>query len=164
MEYVPVVSIAVVLFVFAELLKRTAMKNNDDAKAVLPYICAILGAVIASVCFIVDPSMITGASNILEALLAGAISGLVATGSHQIYKQAVKLITVAHSVSEDIKEEVTEMTEDEKKEYLTDVAADMITETLNKVTSDAVETSNESNANTNTSNESVEQSKDNQQS
>ena len=160
MEYVPVVSIAVVLFVFAELLKRTAMKNNADAKAVLPYICAILGAVIASVCFFIDPTMIPGATNILEALLAGAISGLVATGSHQIYKQAVKLITVAHSTSEDIKEEVTEMTEDEKKEYLTDVAADMITETLNKVTGDT----NESVESTNTSNEKTEEDKGSQQS
>lgn len=152
MEYVPVVSIAVVLFVFAELLKRTAMKNNDDAKAVLPYICAILGAVISSVCFIVDPSMIPGASNILEALLAGAISGLVATGSHQIYKQAVNLITVANSTSEDVKKEVAEMTEEEKKEYLTDVAANMITETLNKVTGDT----NDSVESSNTSNEKIE--------
>ena len=151
MEYVPVVSIAVVLFVFAELLKRTAMKNNNNAKAVLPYICAILGAVISSVCFIVDPTMISGASNILEALLAGAISGLVATGSHQIYKQAVKLITVANTTSEDVKKEVAEMTEEEKKEYLTDVAASMITETLNKVTgdtNDSVESSNTSNEKT----------------
>lgn len=151
MEYVPVVSIAVVLFVFAELLKRTVMKDNDNAKAVLPYICAILGAVISSVCFIVDPSMISGASNILEALLAGAISGLVATGSHQIYKQAVNLITVANSTSEDVKKEVAEMTEEEKKEYLTDVAASMITETLNKVTgdtNDSVESSNTSNEKT----------------
>ena len=151
MEYVPVVSIAVVLFVFAELLKRTVMKDNDNAKAVLPYICAILGAVISSVCFIVDPTMISGASNILEALLAGAISGLVATGSHQIYKQAVKLITVANSTSEDVKKEVAEMTEEEKKEYLTDVAASMITETLNKVTgdtNDSVESSNTSNEKT----------------
>lgn len=151
MEYVPVVSIAVVLFVFAELLKRTVMKDNDNAKAVLPYICAILGAVISSVCFIVDPTMISGASNILEALLAGAISGLVATGSHQIYKQAVNLITVANSTSEDVKKEVAEMTEEEKKEYLTDVAASMITETLNKVTgdtNDSVESSNTSNEKT----------------
>ena len=127
------------------------MKNNNNAKAVLPYICAILGAVIASVCFIVDPTMISGASNILEALLAGAISGLVATGSHQIYKQAVKLITVANSTSEDVKKEVAEMTEEEKKEYLTDVAASMITETLNKVTgdtNDSVESSNTSNEKT----------------
>lgn len=151
MEYVPVVSIAVVLFVFAELLKRTVMKDNDNAKTVLPYICAILGAVISSVCFIVDPTMISGASNILEALLAGAISGLVATGSHQIYKQAVNLITVANSTSEDVKKEVAEMTEEEKKEYLTDVAASMITETLNKVTgdtNDSVESSNTSNEKT----------------
>lgn len=151
MEYVPVVSIAVVLFVFAELLKRTVMKDNDNAKAVLPYICAILGAAISSVCFIIDPSMIAGASNILEALLAGAISGLVATGSHQIYKQAVNLITVANSTSEDVKKEVAKMTEEEKKEYLTDVAASMITETLNKVTgdtNDSVESSNTSNEKT----------------
>lgn len=160
MEYVPVVSIAVVLFVFAELLKRTAMKNNNNAKAVLPYICAILGAVIASVCFVIDPTMIPGATNILEALLEGAISGLVATGSHQLYKQAVKMITVANSTSEDIKEDVKEMTEDEKKEYLTDVAAEMITETLNKVTGDT----DDSVESTNTSNEKSEGDPGNQQS
>ena len=115
---------------------------------------------IASVCFVIDPTMIPGATNILEALLEGAISDLVATGSHQLYKQAVKMITVANSTSEDIKEDVKEMTEDEKKEYLTDVAAETITETLNKVTGDT----GDSVESTNTSNEKSEGDPGNQQS
>ena len=132
MEYVPVVGIAVVLFVLAELLKRTVLKNNADMKAVLPFVCALIGAIAGVICFIIDPTMIPGAANALDAILAGAISGLVATGSHQIYKQFVNLVTIGKSTSEDIKEEVENMTTEEKKEYLTDVATEMITDVLNK--------------------------------
>ena len=140
MEYVPVAGIAVVLFVLAEILKRTVLKNNADMKAVLPYFCALVGAVAGVVLYIVDPTLIAGADNVLNAVVIGAISGLVATGAHQIYKQFVKLMTVARSTSKEIEEEVADMTSDEKKEYLTDVATDMITDVLNNVNKVSEET------------------------
>ena len=132
-EYVPVLGIAIVLFALSEILKRTVLKNNDELKSVIPYFCAIVGAVAAAGLYAVDPSIISGANNILDAIVSGAISGLLATGAHQLYKQFYKLIAVGKSTKEDIDKEVSEMTADEKKEYLTGIATDMVTDVLNKV-------------------------------
>lgn len=132
-EYTPVIGIAIVLFALSEILKRTVLKNNDDLKAVIPYFCAIVGAAAAAILYTVDTSYISGASNILDAVVSGAISGLLATGAHQLYKQFYKLIAVGKSTKEDIDKEVSEMTTDEKKEYLTGVATDMVTDVLNNV-------------------------------
>lgn len=132
-EYMPVLGIAIVLFALAEILKRTALKNNDELKSVIPYFCAIVGAAAAAGLYAVDPSLINGANNILDAVISGAISGLLATGAHQLYKQFYKLIAIGRSTKQDIDNAVSNMTTDEKKEYLTGVATDMVTDVLNKV-------------------------------
>lgn len=142
-EYVPIFSIAIVLFALAELLKGTVLKNNDDLRAVIPYACAIIGAVAAAVMFAIDPSLINGASNIGDAIVAGAISGLVATGAHQFYKQFYNLIAVAKSIKTEIDSDVADMSTEEKKDYITDVASDMVTDFLNKVNGVEDETSDE---------------------
>ena len=168
MEYAPIAGIAIVLFVLAEIVKRTVLKNNDDMKAVLPYVCALLGAVAGVVCYVIDPTLIPGADNVLSAVVAGACSGLLATGAHQIYKQFTKLMLIGRSTTKEIEEEVADMTTEEKKEYLTGVATDMITDVLNGVNgvSDEADTgsnnvkdpstsesSEDSNENTETANE-----------
>lgn len=140
-DFTPVVGIAVVLFAVAEILKRTVFKNNDDMKAVIPYFCAVVGAGAAAILYTVDPSLIPGSSNILDAVVSGAISGLLATGAHQIYKQFYKLMAIGKSTKEDIDKEVANMTTEEKKEYLTNVAADAVTDFLNKTNGVEEETS-----------------------
>ena len=93
MEMVPILAVAIILFCVAQILKGTVLKNNEDLKAVLPYFCAILGAVLAVIIFLVNPSLI-GAKNILDAIVRGAVSGLLATGGHQLYHQFLKLMEI----------------------------------------------------------------------
>lgn len=142
-EYVPIFSIAIVLFALAEILKGTVLKNNSDLRAVIPYACAIIGAIAAAVMFAIDPSLINGASNIGDAVVSGAISGLVATGAHQIYKQFYNLVAVSKSIKTEIDSDVAGMSTEEKKDYITDVASDMVTDFLDKVNGVEEETSTE---------------------
>ena len=150
-DAVPVLGITVILYAVSEILKRTALKNNADLKAIIPYFCAIVGAVAAAVMFAIDPSLLPDASNVLDAVVMGAASGLIATGANQVYKQFYNLIAIGKSTAEDIDKEVANMTTEEKKDYLTDVAADAVMDVLNKVghteNGDNVE-ANSSNANT----------------
>lgn len=150
MEYVPNIGIAIVLFILSEAAKKTVLKNNADLKALLPYICALLGAVAAVICFVIDPSMLEGVNNVLDAVVAGAISGLSATGAHQLYKQSVKLATVSRSISAEVTEEVKDMTSEEKKDYITDIATDMLSSVLKK-TQNELNSSNSNSTNTDNS-------------
>lgn len=145
MDIKPILGIAIVLFALAEILKRTVFKNDDEKKAIIPYFCAILGAVAASVLFLVDPAII-GTETIMDAIVAGGVSGLIATGAHQIYKQFYKMILVANSVKEETENEVADMTADEKKEYLTNQATDIgmkILDSLNESEKDSQSDSKE---------------------
>lgn len=131
-EYTPIVGIAIVLYAMSEILKRTVFKSNADMKAVIPYICAVVGACAAAIIFVINPSIIS-ANNILDAVVMGALSGLLATGANQIYKQFLNLLTIAKSTSDDINNNVASMTTEEKKDYLTNVAVDVTKDLLNKL-------------------------------
>ena len=115
MEVVPILAISIILYCLCEILKGTVLKNNEDFKAVLPYTCAILGAIFAVIVFCFNPDLI-GAKNILDAIVEGAISGLVATGSHQLYKQFSSLMALrAKAVTnEETPDEKEEETQDEE--------------------------------------------------
>lgn len=78
-----VAAITVICFLAAQGIKATTL----DSKW-LPVICGVLGGVLGIVGMKVMPDF--PASDVLTALAVGIVSGLAATGAHQIYKQQVE--------------------------------------------------------------------------
>ena len=75
-----VAAITIICFLAAEIVKATLLDNKW-----LPVFCGILGGVLGIVGMNVMPEF--PASDILTAVAVGIVSGLGATGAHQIYKQ-----------------------------------------------------------------------------
>lgn len=132
MEIAPCAGIAIILYIMSEILKRTVFKNDTNMRALIPYICAIFGAIGAVIIYVVDPTVID-VNNILDAVVVGAASGLVATGANQIYKQFYNLLAVAQSTKVDVDTAVANMTPEEKKEYIADQVSDVLECVLDKV-------------------------------
>lgn len=83
MEYLGFASVAaitVICFLAAEAVKLTPLDNKW-----LPVICGVLGGILG----VVGQRVMSDfpADNILTAIAVGIVSGLAATGAHQIYKQ-----------------------------------------------------------------------------
>ena len=78
-----VAAITVIAFLIAEAVKATKL----DSKW-LPVICGVVGGALGVVGMQVMPDF--PADNILTAVAVGIVSGLAATGAHQIWKQQVK--------------------------------------------------------------------------
>ena len=74
-------AITVICFLVAELIKATPL----DSKW-LPVICGALGGALGVVALYVSPAIIP-ATDVLTAIAIGIVSGLGATGAHQVYKQ-----------------------------------------------------------------------------
>lgn len=82
-EFAASPAIAVICFFVGFACKKF---NNETLTRFIPVICGILGAILGIVAFITLPEYI-GAANWLCAVAIGIISGLSATGAHQVYKQ-----------------------------------------------------------------------------
>ena len=95
MSFIPIPAIALILYCVAELLKATLF-NTDQRRAMIPVVCALLGAVICVVLYAVQPGLIPG-DNILTAAAEGIISGLTATGANQVYWQIKKNVNTANA-------------------------------------------------------------------
>jgi len=80
MESVTVWAITVICFLVAEGIKATALDNKW-----LPIICGTLGGALGVVAMYVIADY--PAHDVLNAIAIGIISGLAATGIHQIGKQ-----------------------------------------------------------------------------
>lgn len=83
MEYLGIAGVAaitVICFLVAEGVKATALDNKW-----LPVICGALGGILGVVGLKIMPDF--PADDILTAIAVGIVSGLAATGAHQIYKQ-----------------------------------------------------------------------------
>ena len=78
---VPVIT--VIVFLIAEAVKATPLDNKW-----LPVICGFCGGVLGVVAMFIMPEF--PASDYLTAAAVGIVSGLGATGAHQIYKQFTK--------------------------------------------------------------------------
>lgn len=76
---VPVIT--VIAFLAAECAKLTHMPNEW-----LPALCGVVGAILGVVALYVSPTIMP-ATDILSAIAVGIVSGLAATGAHQVYKQ-----------------------------------------------------------------------------
>ena len=98
MNFLPIPAIALILYCIAELLKATCFKS-DSMRAILPVTCALLGAVICVVLYLVHPGAIPG-EDILTAAAEGIVSGLTATGANQVYWQLKKNVKEANSDEE----------------------------------------------------------------
>lgn len=72
--------ITVICFLVAEAVKAAGL----DTKW-LPVICGVVGGILGVVALKIMPEF--PANNILTAIAVGIVSGLAATGAHQIYKQ-----------------------------------------------------------------------------
>lgn len=74
-------AIVVICFLIAQAIKATALDNKW-----LPVICGALGGILGVVALYISPEIIP-AKDIITALAIGIVSGLAATGAHQVYKQ-----------------------------------------------------------------------------
>ena len=77
-----VASITVICFLIAQAVKATALDNKW-----LPVICGVLGGILGVVGMYVMPGF--PAQDVLTAIAVGIVSGLAATGAHQVWKQQV---------------------------------------------------------------------------
>lgn len=75
---IPVITI--ICFLVAEATKLTSLDNKW-----LPVICGVSGGILGVVAMYVMPEF--PAVDILTAIAIGIVSGLGATGAHQVYKQ-----------------------------------------------------------------------------
>ena len=130
-DVAPAAGIVVFMYLLAEILKHTVLKNSDLV-AILPFLCGLCGAIIAVILYYVDPSIL-GVNDMASSVITGACSGLVATGANQVYKQFYKLTSVGHSVATEVQQEVSNMTTEEKKEYLKDQATNVLENVADKI-------------------------------
>ena len=72
--------ITVICFLVAEGVKATPLDNKW-----LPIICGTFGAILGVVALFIMPDF--PAKDYLTAIAIGIVSGLAATGAHQVYKQ-----------------------------------------------------------------------------
>ena len=77
---ISVAAITVICYLIAQGVKATSLDNKW-----LPVICGAAGAVLGYFGMLVMPEF--PASDALTAVAVGVVSGLAATGSHQIVKQ-----------------------------------------------------------------------------
>ena len=67
----------------------TAIKSTKINSKFYPLISCILGALLAAAMFFILPDFI-GAASLTAAIISGAVSGLAATGTNQLFKQLLK--------------------------------------------------------------------------
>lgn len=92
-NYGVIIGLVVVLYIIAEIFKATFVKTDRD-RAILPFLCAIVGGVLGLVIFIAAPEII-GTNDVFTAIIDGIISGLAATGGNQFIKQIKKRVNDA---------------------------------------------------------------------
>jgi hypothetical protein len=80
---VPVIT--VICFLAAECAKLTPMKDNW-----LPALCGLIGGALGAAAMYISPELVP-ATDIFTAIAIGIVSGLAATGVHQIGKQLSKM-------------------------------------------------------------------------
>ena len=79
-QAIPVIT--VIVFLIAEAVKATPLDNKW-----LPVICGAVGGILGVVAMFLMPEF--PAKDYLTAVAVGIVSGLAATGAHQIYKQLI---------------------------------------------------------------------------
>lgn len=75
--------ITVICFLVAEAVKATPLDNKW-----LPIICGVVGGILGVVAMYVMTEF--PSNDVLTSIAIGIVSGLAATGAHQVYKQLTK--------------------------------------------------------------------------
>lgn len=78
-----VAAVTTICFLVAEMVKATALDNKW-----LPVLCGVVGGILGVVAWRIMPDFPAG--DAVTAIAVGIVSGLAATGGHQIYKQLTK--------------------------------------------------------------------------
>lgn len=84
----------------------TAIKSTKINSKWYPLISCVLGAILAAAMFFVVPEFI-GAASLTAAVISGAISGLAATGTNQVFKQLIKAAENGEDLSQVITKPAT---------------------------------------------------------
>ena len=84
--------IVIVVYFLAEIVKKIMIKSKkENYRDLLPHICLIIGAMIAILLLYVYPAALSeGIDNPIQAFICGALSGVAATGSNQLFARTVK--------------------------------------------------------------------------
>ncbi|MEG1711009.1 MAG: phage holin family protein [Clostridia bacterium] len=85
MEMLSVPIIATLVLALLEIIK-VPFKDKPKFNNFIPLIAGVLGILLGIVAFYAAPTLIP-TTNIFHAILVGFLSGLSATGSHQLVKQ-----------------------------------------------------------------------------
>lgn len=89
MEILSVPVIAMMVFGLIELIKLP-LKSVPNFTNFIPLVSGLLGGILGLTAYFVAPAIIPS-SNVFHAILVGGLSGLSATGSHQLVKQIKKI-------------------------------------------------------------------------
>lgn len=84
--------IVIVVYLLAEVIKKIMTKNKKEKyRDLLPHICLVIGALIAIILLYTYPEALSeGIDNPIQAFICGALSGVAATGSNQLFARTVK--------------------------------------------------------------------------
>jgi len=82
--------IVILCYILAEVYKAFICKTkNSMGRKLLPVFCSLLGGIIATIIYIIEPDYLTADAHYLSALTSGLLSGLASTGVHQVIEQLV---------------------------------------------------------------------------
>lgn len=84
--------ILIVVYLIAEVAKNIMTKiKKDKYRDLLPHICMLFGATLSIVLLYTYPKALSeGIDNPIQAFICGALSGVAATGSNQLFSRTVK--------------------------------------------------------------------------
>ena len=113
--------IVIVVYLLAELTKKIMVKaKKEKYRDLIPHICLVIGALIAILLLYIYPSALSkDITDPIQAFICGALSGVAATGSNQLFARTVKFKSTVSSSFEysDYVEEETYEDVETSEEY-----------------------------------------------
>lgn len=84
--------IIIIIYLLAELTKKIMVKTKkEEYRDLIPHICLIIGGLIAIILLYTYPKALSEAiDDPIQAFICGALSGVGATGSNQLFARTVK--------------------------------------------------------------------------
>lgn len=84
--------IVIVVYIIAELAKKIMVKmEKEKYRDLIPHVCLIIGGLVAIVLLYLYPKALSDNINDpIQAFICGALSGMAATGSNQLFARTIK--------------------------------------------------------------------------
>ena len=84
--------IVIIVYILAEMAKKIMVKmKKEKYRDLIPHVCLIIGALIAILLFYVYPKALSETiDDAIQAFICGALSGVAATGSNQLFARTIK--------------------------------------------------------------------------